>query len=180
MLKRNFVLFSHLFIELQQSCVYLIMDVEGVPCTLELWRNFTESGELSCCCRYLRYTVQIVAVDSQTLESSFSNFLLLLIPIFWVNVCKTVLPILSDHCPVCLSVCLSVLFVCNVAVLWPNGWMDEDETWHAGRTQAHTGHIVLGEDPASHPKRGTAPQVFRPMSVVAKWLDGLRCHLVWR
>jgi len=26
-----------------------------------------------------------------------------------------------------------VLFVCDVDVLWPNGWMDEDETWHAGR-----------------------------------------------
>jgi len=25
----------------------------------------------------------------------------------------------------------------------------------------------------------TVPQ-FRPMSVVAKWLDGPRCHLVWR
>jgi len=29
------------------------------------------------------------------------------------------------------------------------------------------------------PQRGTAPHI-RPMSVVAKWLDGLRCHLVWR
>jgi len=28
---------------------------------------------------------------------------------------------------------LSVLSVCNVGVLWPNGWMDQDETWHAGR-----------------------------------------------
>ena len=28
------------------------------------------------------------------------------------------------------------------------------------------------------PQRGTAPN-FRPISVVAKWLDGLRCHLVW-
>jgi len=32
----------------------------------------------------------------------------------------------------CLSV-LAVLSVCNVGVLWPNGWMDQDETWHAGR-----------------------------------------------
>jgi len=29
------------------------------------------------------------------------------------------------------------------------------------------------------PQRGTAPN-FRPMSVVAKRLDGLRCYLVWR
>jgi len=38
------------------------------------------------------------------------------------------------------------------------------------------GNIVLDRDPAR--KRGTAPN-FRPMSVVAKRLDGLRYHLVW-
>jgi len=31
------------------------------------------------------------------------------------------------------AVCLSVCPVCNVGVLWPNGWTDQDETWHAGR-----------------------------------------------
>jgi len=30
------------------------------------------------------------------------------------------------------SVCLSCP-VCDVAILWPNGWMDQDETWHADR-----------------------------------------------
>jgi len=29
-----------------------------------------------------------------------------------------------------------VLSVCNVGVLWPNGWMDQDETWHGSRTPA--------------------------------------------
>jgi len=38
------------------------------------------------------------------------------------------------------------------------------------------GHIVLDGDPAPFPQRGTAPN-FRPMSVVAKRLDGSRCHL---
>jgi len=61
---------------------------------------------------------------------------------FWATVCKTVGPILSVHC-------LSVLFVCNVGVLWPNGWTDQDETWHAGRPR-----------PWPHPR-------------------GSRCHLVW-
>jgi len=61
------------------------------------------------------------------------------------------------------------------------------------------GHIVLDGNPAFHPKKGTAPAPgdimldgdpaprkrgtgpnFMPMSVVAKWLDGLRFHLVWR
>jgi len=38
------------------------------------------------------------------------------------------------------------------------------------------GHIVLDGD-LTPPKRGTAPLTFRPMSVVAKLLDGSRCHL---
>ena len=74
---------------------------------------------------------------------------------------------LSDHClPVCTL---------HVSVLWPNGWMDKNGTTEAG---LGPGHIVLDGDPAS-PKRGTAPN-FRPMSVVAKRLDGFRCHLVRR
>jgi len=31
----------------------------------------------------------------------------------------------SDRCPSCP--------VCDVDVLWPNNWMDQDETWHRGR-----------------------------------------------
>jgi len=40
-------------------------------------------------------------------------------------------------------------------------------------------HIVIDGDPAHSPKRGTDPNI-RPMSVVVKQLDGLRCHLVRR
>jgi len=40
------------------------------------------------------------------------------------------------------------------------------------------GHIVLDEDPA--PSRGGMPPNFQLMSVVAKWLDGSRCHMVQR
>jgi len=36
---------------------------------------------------------------------------------FWATVCKTIRPMLSDRC-------LPVLSVCDVDVLWPNGWMD--------------------------------------------------------
>jgi len=39
--------------------------------------------------------------------------------------------------------------------------------------------IVLDGDLAPLPKSGTAPN-FRPVSVVAKRLDELRCHLVWK
>jgi len=31
---------------------------------------------------------------------------------------------------------LSVCPVCNVGVLYPNGWMDQDETWHADRPRS--------------------------------------------
>ena len=41
---------------------------------------------------------------------------------FSATICKMVHPMLSDRC-------LSVLSVCNVDVLWPNGWIDYDATW---------------------------------------------------
>jgi len=41
------------------------------------------------------------------------------------------------------------------------------------------GHIVLHGDPAPLPKRGHSPLNFRPIFIVAKRLDALRCHLVW-
>ena len=83
----------------------------------------------------------------------------------WVTVYKMVHSMLSDRC-------LSVLSVCDVRALWPNGWTDQDETWHAG------GHIVLDEDPAPLRQRGTTLN-FRPISLAAKWLYGSRCYLVW-
>ena len=51
---------------------------------------------------------------------------------FWATVCKTVRPMLSDHCLSVLSV-LSVCPVCDVGALWLNGLTDQDETWHAVR-----------------------------------------------
>ena len=43
-------------------------------------------------------------------------------------------------CPI-LSVCLSV---CNVSVLWPNGWINQDETWHSGRPRPRPYCVRLG------------------------------------
>jgi len=61
--------------------------------------------------------------------------------------------------------CLSVLSVCDVGVLWPNGWMDQDETWHGGRLRPC--HIVL--DGSKLPRKGAQqPPYFRPMPIVAK------------
>jgi len=43
------------------------------------------------------------------------------------------------------------------------------------------GDFVLDGDPAPSPKRGRSPlHNFRPISIVAKRLDGSRCHMVWR
>jgi len=42
------------------------------------------------------------------------------------------------------------------------------------------GNIVLGGTSVPAMEMGTSAPIFRPMSVVAKRLDGLRCHLVWR
>ena len=74
---------------------------------------------------------------------------------FWATICKTVCPMLSDHCP-----------VCNVGVLWPNEWIKMKLGTEVALSR---GHIVLDGDPPPAPKRGTAPN-FRPMSAVAKRL----------
>ena len=73
-------------------------------------------------------------------------------------------------------VCLSACPVCNVGVLSPNGWMDQDETWHG--VGLGPGHIVLDGDPAS-PKRAQPP-IFSPcllwqngwMDQDATWYEG--------
>jgi len=65
---------------------------------------------------------------------------------FWATVCKTVRPMLSDCC----------LSVCNVGVLWPNGWMDQDETWHGGRPQLWPHCVRWGPSCPPPAKRGTS------------------------
>jgi len=62
---------------------------------------------------------------------------------------------LSDRCPVCLTcpVCLSV---CD-GVLWPNGCMHQDETWHGGRPQPWP-HCVRRGPRSPSLKRGQSPQ----------------------
>ena len=67
---------------------------------------------------------------------------------FWATVCKTVRPMLSDRC-------LSVLSVCNVGVLWPNGgWIKMKLGMQVG---LGAGHIVLDGDPAPPPPKGHSP-----------------------
>jgi len=74
----------------------------------------------------------------------------------------------------CLSVCLSLcLSVCDVGVLWPNSWMVKMKLVGLG-----PGDIVFDGDPAPPKRKGGGAQhsQFWPMSVVAKRMDGSRCH----
>jgi len=64
---------------------------------------------------------------------------------------------LSDRCLSVLSVC-PVLSVCNVRALWPNGWTDHDETWHAGRPRPWPHCVRWGP---SSPKEAQPP-IFGP------------------
>ena len=62
-------------------------------------------------------------------------------------------------------------------LLWPNCCMHQDATWY-GRRPRPRPHCARWE-PSSPSPKGTTSN-FRPISVVAKWLDGPRCHLVGR
>jgi len=61
-------------------------------------------------------------------------------------------------------------------LLWPNSWMDQDTIRYGVRPRPRR-HCVRRGLSCPSPKGAQPP--FRPMSVVAKRLDGLRCHLVW-
>jgi len=55
-----------------------------------------------------------------------------------------------------LSVCL---FVCNVGVLWPHGWMDQDATWYGGRPRPRRCCMRWGPSFSSE-KRHSSPPLF--------------------
>ena len=61
---------------------------------------------------------------------------------------------LSVRCLSVLSVCLSCP-VCDVRALWPNGWADQDETWHAGRPRPWPHCVRWGH--SSLPLKGHSP-----------------------
>ena len=89
-------------------------------------------------------------------------------PSSWATVCRTVRLMLSDRC----------LSVCNIVVLWPNGWMDYDATWYGGGARPRR-HCVRWGNQLFPQKGHSSSSTFRPMSIVAKPLDWSRCHLIW-
>jgi len=71
---------------------------------------------------------------------------------------------LSDRCPV-LSVCLSCL---SVTLVYCGQTVGRIKMKHGTQVGLVSGHIVLDADPAPPPQKGP---IFRPISIVAKWLD---------
>jgi len=66
---------------------------------------------------------------------------------------------------------MTCLSVCDVGVLWPNDWMDQDETWHV-EVGLGPDHTVFDGDPAAPPQRGTAPTIFGSCLLWPNgWLD---------
>jgi len=56
---------------------------------------------------------------------------------------------------------LPCLSVCNVAVSWPNGWMDQDATWYGGRPRPRWHCVRWGVGDSAPPTlRGTAAPHF--------------------
>ena len=89
---------------------------------------------------------------------------------------KPVLTHASIVCEGMLASVNSVNTVCNVDVLWPNGWMDQDATWHGGRPRPRhiTLHIVSDDDPTPYPLKGTQPvsPIFGPYLLWPNgWMD---------
>jgi len=76
--------------------------------------------------------------------------------VYWATVCKTVRPMLSDRCPVCLSL-LSVLSVCSVRSValvhcdQTVGWIKMKPGMQVA---LGPGHTVLDRDPAPPPQKG--------------------------
>ena len=66
--------------------------------------------------------------------------------------------------------------VFDPCLLWPNGWMDQDGTWHGHRPQPRRLCVRWGSSPS--PKMGQSPfPNFRPISIVAKRLDVIKMPL---
>ena len=71
-----------------------------------------------------------------------------------------------SYCDIHVLSC-PVLSVCDIGVLWANGWMDQDETWHAGRPRPwlHCGRWrpsspCVSWGPSSPPQKGAEPPQF--------------------
>jgi len=63
--------------------------------------------------------------------------------------------------------------VCDVGVLWPNGWMDQDASWYRGKPRLRRHCVRWG---SSSPKRGqNTPPIFGPCLL---WPNGRPSQLL--
>jgi len=66
--------------------------------------------------------------------------------------------------------------IVDPCLLWPNDWLDQDATWYGGRPRPRRYCVRWG--PISPQKGGTAAPPLLGPCIVAKRLDGSRCHLL--
>jgi len=57
------------------------------------------------------------------------------------------------------TIVLSCLSVCDVGVLWPNSWMDQDKTWHRGGPRPRP-HCVRWGPASPTPQKRAQPPIF--------------------
>jgi len=87
---------------------------------------------------------------------------------------------LSDRCPVCLSVCLSVcVSVLSVTLVYCGQTVGRIKMKLGTQVGLGPGNIVLDGDPAPLPQRGTAPQFSAHIycGQIAAWIE---MPLGWR
>jgi len=121
--------------------------------------------ELACftdpfCCWLLVPSRHCLWTRTQTWFLVLIYFYFLFLVIFgWLFVKRFTLCYQTVVCP-----------VCDVGLLWPNGWMDQDETWHAGRPRPWPHCVRWG--PTSPSLKGAQPPVFGPYLLWPNgWMD---------
>jgi len=94
------------------------------------------------------YAVKVVIYQNGAMYRVFGR------PLQWRLLQVTVRPMQRDRCP--------VLPFCNVGVLWPNDWMDQDATWYGGRPQPRRHFIRWDLAPPRKGAQQVATSTFRP------------------
>jgi len=80
--------------------------------------------------------------------------------------------IVLDGDPAPLPKRVQIIPIFGPFILSPNGWMHQDATWYGGRLQPRRLCVRWGPSSPHPEKSGTAAPTLRPMSIVAKQLDG--------
>jgi len=126
-----------MFSVVSEYCDYLLIKSSAIECLPLLWPLCVADADImSLSCVFGRQFVKRFALCYRSV------------------VCLSVCPV----CPV-----LSCLSVCDVRALWPNGWTDQDETWHAGRPRPWPHCVRWGVGTQlSLLQRGTASPTFGP------------------